>query len=87
MQTPLVRQIGRAADLLAKAAEGGRPASRALYVFSDRTVTSWDADEAKRLKLPEGVDTAYIDLGVDAPRDLAIDTVEVTPRSWTPAAN
>ena len=80
VQTTLVRQIGRAADLLAKAAEGGQPASRALYVFSDRTATSWDADEAKRLKVPEGVDTAYIDLGVDAPRDLAIDTVDVTPR-------
>jgi len=80
VQTTLVRQIGRAADLLAKAAEGGQPASRALYVFSDRTATSWDADEAKRLKVPEGVDTAYVDLGVDAPRDLAIDTVEVTPR-------
>ncbi len=80
VQTPLVRQIGRAADLLAKAAEGGQPASRALYVFSDRTATSWDADEAKRLKVPEGVDVAYIDLGVDAPRDLAIDSVDVTPR-------
>ena len=80
VQTPLVRQIGRAADLLAKAAEGGEPASRALYVFSDRTATSWDADEAKRLKVPEGVDVAYIDLGVDEPRDLAIDSVDVKPR-------
>ncbi len=80
VQTPLVRQIGRAADLLAKAAEGGQPASRALYVFSDRTAAGWDADEAKRLKIPDGVETAYIDLGVDQPRDLAIDAVEVTPR-------
>ena len=58
-----------------------------LYVFSDRTATSWDADEAKRLKVPEGIDTAYIDLGVDEPRDLAIDSVDVTPqRRGRPAA-
>ena len=79
VRAPLVRQIERAAEMLAKAGESGEPSSRRLYVFSDRTTTSWDADAAKRIQVPAGVQTAYIDLGVDKPVDLAIDKVEVKP--------
>ena len=80
VRAPLVRQIERAAEMLAKAGEAGEPSSRRLYVFSDRTTTSWDADAAKRIKIPDGVQTAYIDLGVEKPADLGIERIEVKPR-------
>ncbi len=82
VRATLARQIERAAEMLAKAGDSGdwaAPSSRRLYVFSDRTTTSWDADAAKRVKIPDGVRTAYIDLGVDKPVDLGIDKVEVRP--------
>ena len=79
VRAPLARQIERAAEMLAKAGEGGEPSSRRLYVFSDRTTTSWDADAAQRIHLPDGVQVAYIDLGVEKPVDLGIDKVEVRP--------
>ena len=41
--------------MLAKAGESSEPSSRRLYVFSDRTTTSWDADAAKRIHMPAGV--------------------------------
>jgi len=48
IRAPLVRQIEKAADLLAKAGQAGEPASRMLYVFSDRATAGWDGAEAKR---------------------------------------
>ncbi len=79
VRAPLARQIERGAEMLAKAGESGEPSSRCLYVFSDRTTTSWDADAAKRIHIPDGVQTAYIDLGVEKPVDLGIDKIEVRP--------
>jgi Aerotolerance regulator N-terminal len=76
---PLVRQIEKAADLLAKEGQAGEPSSRMLYVLSDRAAAGWDLEEAKRIKIPYGVQAAYIDLGVDQPRDLGIETIEVSP--------
>ena len=69
----------KAAELLAKAGQAGEPSSRTLYVFSDRTAAGWDVDEAKRIKMPDGVQAVYIDLGVDQPRDLGIEKIEVNP--------
>jgi Aerotolerance regulator N-terminal len=79
IRAPLVRQIEKAADLLAKAGQAGEPASRMLYVFSDRATAGWDGAEAKRIKIPDGVQAAYIDLGVDQPRDLGVEKIEVSP--------
>ncbi len=79
VRAPLVRLIERAAEMLAKPGEGPEPSSRRLYVFSDRTTTSWDAEAAKRLRLPDGAQATYIDLGVDKPVDLGITKVEVSP--------
>jgi Aerotolerance regulator N-terminal len=79
VRAPLVRQIGKAADLLAKAGQAGEPSSCMLYVFSDRAVAGWDVAEAKRIKIPDGVQAAYIDLGVDQPRDLGVEKIEVSP--------
>jgi len=79
VRTPLVRQIEKAADLLAKAGQAGEPSSRMLYVFSDRAAAGWDIEEAKRIKIPDGVQAAYIDLGVEQPRDLDIEKIEVNP--------
>jgi hypothetical protein len=79
VRAPLVRQIEKAADLLAKAEQGGEPSARMLYVFSDRAAAGWDREEAKRIKIPDGVQAAYIDLGVDKPRDLDVEKIEVSP--------
>jgi Aerotolerance regulator N-terminal len=79
VRAPLVRQIEKAADLLTKAGQAGEPPPRMLYVFSDRTAAGWDIEEAKRIKIPDGVQAAYIDLGVDQPRDLGIEKIEVNP--------
>jgi uncharacterized membrane protein len=79
VRAPLTGQIEKAADLLAKAGSNGEPSSRRLYVFSDRTTASWDADAAKRIKVPEGVQTVFIDLGVDQPANLGIEKIEVAP--------
>jgi hypothetical protein len=86
VRAPLVHQIERAAELLAKAGQVGQPSSSRLYVFSDRTTTSWDADAAKRVKMPDGIEAVYVDLGVEKPTDLGIDKVEVKPLLAPPGA-
>src|SRR5260370_19358895 len=58
-----------------------------LYVFSDRTVASWDPSrlgdlQAQRDRLPApGVTQLFIDVGVEKPVDAAITNVEVNPQS------
>jgi hypothetical protein len=86
VQAPLVRQINAALGLLGdvKAEDGGEPPDRRVYVFSDRTTTSWDAVEARRLKVPDGVSVTFVDVGVDEPRDLSIDKVTVEPQVIAP---
>jgi hypothetical protein len=85
VKAPLVRQLGRAFGLLADVKpDGGDAPDRRVYVFSDRTKSSWDAEEAKRLAAPAGVDVTYVDVGVDAPRDLSIDEVKVEPQVVPP---
>src|SRR5262245_5423109 len=76
---PVNRAIARAAGLLAALGEGEEVPPRFLYVFSDRTRASWDPSTAPGLKVPPGVQAVFVDVGVDAPRDLAIDRVEVVP--------
>src|SRR5207244_3543824 len=60
---------------------------RFVYVFSDRTVASWDPGRvgdlaAQRDRLPApGVGQLYIDVGVEKPLDVAVQSVEVKPQS------
>ncbi|MFO0877827.1 MAG: BatA and WFA domain-containing protein [Gemmataceae bacterium] len=56
--------------------EDGPP--RLLYVFTDRTRASWEMT-GLRPTLPEGVNVLLVDVGVDTPRDLGIERVEIVP--------
>ena len=63
---PVTRQLAQAYRLLDALAQetdeaGGTP-PRFLYVFSDRTRSSWDANEAKKLRRPEGVNIVFVDV-------------------------
>jgi hypothetical protein len=82
---PLNRAISRAVRLLAQAGEGENAPPRFLYLFSDRTRACWDP-VLRTPPLPEGVAAAFVDVGVDNPRDLAIDKVEVDPPVVAPGA-
>ena len=76
---PVNRQIERAYRLLQKIGDREDAPPRFLFVFSDRTRESWDANAAKKSQPVEGVNTVYVDVGVDNPKDLAIDKLEIVP--------
>jgi hypothetical protein len=76
---PVNRQIERAYRLLQKVGDGTEAPPRFLFIFSDRTRESWDYAAAKKTQPAEGVNTVYVDVGVDNPKDLAIDKLEVEP--------
>ena len=57
-------------------ADEGTP--RLLYVFTDRTRASWDPRGVVP-KVPDGVTVLVVDVGVEAPRDLEVERVEVVP--------
>jgi hypothetical protein len=82
---PLNPHIDRGLRMLARAGEGEDPPPRFLYVFSDRTRASWDGRTAK-LSRPERVGVVYVDVGIDSPRDLAIDKIDVVPPVVAPGA-
>jgi hypothetical protein len=83
---PLNRQINRAYRLLQKVGDQEDAPPRFLYVFSDRTRGCWDANEAKKTPPHEGVNTVFVDVGVDDPQDLAIDEVKVVPPVAAPGS-
>jgi len=83
---PLVKQIGRAGQLLQKMSQEEQPPTPFLYVFSDRTRVSWDDKLAGQLQLPSGLNTVFVDLGQDQPRDAGIERVEVEPLIAAPGA-
>jgi hypothetical protein len=74
----LNRQIDQAVRLLEKVGEKEDQPPRFLYLFSDRTRASWDRHSGPR-KAPEGIRALYVDVGVEKPKDLAIDKVEIVP--------
>ncbi len=79
---PLTRQIERAYGLFAdldRAQEGGAEAPHLLYVISDRTRGCWDEAAAAGLKAPPGLTSVFVDVGVDAPSDLAVVSVQAEP--------
>jgi hypothetical protein len=75
---PLNPALERAFRLLEKAGAAPEPPPRLLYVFSDRTRACW-APGTSPLALPAGVQAVFVDVGLDNPRDLAIDGIEVSP--------
>ena len=84
----ITRPIEQAVAKFARLGEEGNDHAarwpKFLYVFSDRTTASWDASEVRGVQLPEDVHAAFIDLGVEAPRDLAITRVDLPQRPITP---
>jgi len=74
----LNRQLDRAVQLLEQMNASEDPPPRFLYLFSDRTRASWDVRAGPR-KLPEGIRALFVDVGVEQPKDLAIEKVEIVP--------
>lgn len=77
--------VDRALRLLEKEETGDDAPPRLLYVFSDRTRACWDATGLQP-RLPEGVTVHLIDVGVEQPKDLGIDKVEIIPPIVAPGA-
>jgi hypothetical protein len=93
VQVPLVRQIDHACRLLQATAKSpnpvtGTPPLPLLYVFSDRTRTSWDASLAREIQIDPAaanpLTATFLDLGVDEPEDVAIDSIKVEPMVAAP---
>lgn len=92
---PVTGRLGEAYRLLAdldQATEIGQEAlPRFLYVFSDRTQESWERNHSKDLqqlrdRLGVEVHSTFVDVGVDAPADLALVAIEL-PRQVIPPAD
>lgn len=90
---PVTDVLDHAYNLLgsADARAGGKPLPRFLYVFSDRTIASWDERRAgaiqstrDHLKGPK-VQAVYVDVGEKQPKNLAVTSLKL-PRQ-TLAAN
>jgi hypothetical protein len=81
----LNRPLDRALRLLAAEPGGEEGAPRFLYVFTDRTRACWDPAGLKPA-VPEEVTVFVVDVGVETPRDLGIDKVEVVPAVVAPGA-
>jgi hypothetical protein len=88
---PVTQALELAYNLFRRAEPGDAPGQenlpRLLCVFSDRTVPSWDTSstliDARNLAedAPERkIHSAYIDVGVDKPLNLAITAVEMKPQ-------
>jgi hypothetical protein len=81
----LNRHIERSLRLLEQQDAGEETPPRILYIFSDRTRACWDPAGLKPV-VPEGVQVVFVDVGVEKPRDLAIEGVEVIPPVMPPEA-
>lgn len=66
--------------------ESESPLPRLLYVFSDRTRACWDAS-GLRPRRPETLRCAFVDVGVEEPKNLGINQVEIVPSAVAPGAN
>jgi hypothetical protein len=79
---PLNRAAERGFRLLASLGEGEEVPPRFLYLFSDRARASWEV--GSRPHRPEGAAAVWVDVGVEAPTDLAIDRLEIKPPAAAP---
>lgn len=78
--------VERALRALQKQEDSEEAPPRLLYIFSDRTRASWDSTGLKP-SIPPGITIFYVDVGVESPRDLGIERVEVVPAVVAPGAN
>ncbi len=83
---PVTSRLSEAYRLLTEveqaAEDMGEGLARFLYVFSDRTQSSWDASRLQDLqqvrdRLTPGINVALVDVGVDSPADLAITDLKL----------
>lgn len=82
---PLNGAVDRALRLLEKQPDDEDAPPRLLYVFSDRTRACWDPTGLKP-RIPAGVQVTFVDVGVEAPKDLGIEKIEVIPPVVAPGA-
>ncbi len=84
----LTRQIERARRLLDQEGKGENAPVPLLYVFSDRTRTSWDGDQLKDFRRDEDstnpLAVVYVDLGAEKAEDVSIDRIKVEPAVVAP---
>jgi hypothetical protein len=74
----LNRQLDRAVRLLEKVGTGEDPPPRFVYLFSDRARACWDPRAGPKT-VPEGIHALFVDVGVDKPKDLAVEKVDIVP--------
>src|SRR5262249_46142798 len=80
----LNRAYGLFADLEKESEGTTEPPPRYLYIFSDRTRACWDSADVRNLKVPDGVTSDFVDVGVRQPEDLGIERLVVDPVSVAP---
>lgn len=77
---PVIESLPRLVEggvaLLARMAQDDNK-PRVLVVFGDRTAPSWPGGALK--PIPEEVKALFIDVGIEKPRDLAIESIETRP--------
>ncbi|MBI1913255.1 MAG: BatA domain-containing protein [Planctomycetes bacterium] len=87
---PVTRLLDRAYAMLAELEKEGdgttEPPPRYLYIFSDRTRACWDSSDVRNLKVPDGVSSVFVDVGVAEPEDLAIERLVVDPVAAPPGS-
>jgi hypothetical protein len=92
---PITSRIAEAYQLLADLSTDSGPkdesAPRFLYIFSDRTQDSWDADRVKDLRqvrerLGGNVNEVFVDVGADDPVDVALTAIDL-PRQVIPVGD
>jgi hypothetical protein len=85
---PLTRQIDRARRLLDQEGKEENAPLPLLYIFSDRTRTSWDGEGLKDFHRDEDstnpLTVVYVDLGAEGPEDISIDSIKVDPTVVAP---
>src|SRR5262249_12958770 len=85
---PVTRLLDRAYAILAELETEGdgatEPPPRYLYIFSDRTRACWDGSDVRNLKVPEGINSVFVDVGVAEPEDVAIERLVVDPVAAAP---
>jgi hypothetical protein len=75
----IVQAYGLYGELEKDPTNPDEPLPRFLYIFSDRTTACWDLGAASNQKPPDGLQTAFVDVGAKDPEDTAILSVEVLP--------
>lgn len=86
--TPIPRLIEQAYKLLIQESKAEENPLPLLYIFSDRTESSWI--NAEHLDLPIQQETInpvhinYLDFGMDNPADVSIDKITVEPQTASP---